>query len=158
MIVNVKISLLGVRANMSYNVDRWSTKRLENLVIPIKLLYGEDSWETRPVFFDKGYYNYDNFLTGYDFTPEDLEKNLIAFDYTHDGSELVGYADEDKNFHVLSATFSGMGSGRVLYDIIEPALKESTGTLIASRIWESGDAIDRITCIDGDITTENIDI
>jgi hypothetical protein len=59
---------------------------------------------------------------------------------------------------VDSIIASGEGSGTALSWIIEPALADSTGKLVAVRVWEGGDSIDRLTVVDGVVTTEQIEL
>ncbi len=67
------------------------------------------------------------------------------------GKELDGII-----YHIDSIDCSGEGSGAVMHHNIEPALKDSRGTLIAVCIWEGGDSINKLTVKDGHVKWEAI--
>lgn len=122
---------------MSYNVDTWKTKELTDLRIPIASLFKHErkDWHLTRVNHNDG-----------SVTFSDL--GCINIHGTLDGDVVV----------VSSIEASGEGSGRSLAWIIEPAMKHSTGKLIASRVWEGGDYIDRLIVVDGDVTSEEIEL
>jgi len=57
----------------------------------------------------------------------------------------------DSNFTVTEFDMIGEGSGTFWEWILEPALKESTGILEATLVWEGGDTI---VASNGDVWTE----
>ena len=112
---------------MSYNVDSWKTKELSGLRIPIASLYKHERSDWHP-------------------EREELPDGSTVLRVMD--SQLVGTVAGD----VLTVTriqCSGEGSGTALNWIIEPALADSKGTLVAVRVWEGGDSIDRLTVRDG---------
>jgi hypothetical protein len=121
---------------MSYNTDTWKTKELVNLVIPISSLFKHERTDWHPGREDK----------------PDRKAYFTIID-----SEIVGITDGDF-LHVTDISICGEGSGTAWNWIVEPALKESTGRLVAVRVWEGGDSIDRLTVIDGVVTSENVDL
>jgi hypothetical protein len=42
--------------------------------------------------------------------------------------------------------------------VIKPALEKSKGRLVAARIWEGGDSVDRLVVVDGDVNEEDVDL
>lgn len=126
---------------MSYDVDTWKTKNLVDLVIPVESLLRveRDDWRPRR---------------------ERLEDGSVSFTITEDcwirGTvEIVDYSEL---LRVTAIQMSGDGSGTALRMVIEPALKDSRGILVAARVWEGGDMIDRLTVVDGAVSTELIEI
>ena len=122
---------------MAYDVDTWETKELLDLAIPVASLYKHHRKDWHPRRFE----NDDGTVT---FSP-------------FAGSEINGMIDGDM-LRVTAIKASGEGSGTSLNWIIEPALADSTGRLVAVRVWEGGDSIDRLTVINGIVTTEGIDL
>lgn len=122
---------------MSYNCDTWKTKELKDLRIPIAELVNDahGSWKPEHVVLLNGD---DKISLG-----EGIE--II-------GNRRSGYIE------VSSIQCQGEGSGHFSHAILEPALKKSTGRMVATRVWEGGDSIDRLTVQDGQVTTEQIDL
>ena len=119
---------------MSYNCDLWKTKELKDFKILVANLLQHKNW---------------NF---------DLRNNNDgSFTLYNMETEIHGHI-KDKWLTVSSINCSGEGSGTILNMILEPAFENSTGKLVASCIWEGGDAINRITVENGKISWENIDI
>ena len=52
----------------------------------------------------------------------------------------------------------GEGSGYFINEVLEPALENSKGELIASCVWEGGDTINQIIVKDGNVEWVDIDI
>ncbi len=121
---------------MSYNVTSWKTKKLDSLQIPLDSLYksSRKSWHPERVNHDDGSVSFE-FMSG---TIKGSLKENIVF--------------------VSSIEFRGEGSGTDLHEIVEPALEDSKGRLVASRVWESGDEIDRLIVKDGIIKVENVEL
>lgn len=126
---------------MSYNVDTWKTKELVDLVIPVASLFKHErsDWHPRKEHHDDG---------------------SITFSIMEccNVNGTIGIVDHCEFLRVTYIQASGEGSGRALYWIIEPALADSRGKLVASRVWEGGDSIDRLTVIDGVVSSEPIEI
>lgn len=121
---------------MSYNVDAWKTKELVDLVIPVESLFKHERGDWHPGRED----NADGTTT-----------------FSINSSQITGKIDGDV-LRVSSIKVFGECSGTALRWIIEPALADSRGKLVATRIWEGGDAIDRLTVIDGVVSSEPIEI
>lgn len=113
---------------MSHNITHWTTKRMKDLIIPIDAFYISDR-----------------------------ENGDGTVSISSCESEGVTGAKEGEFLLVKSVDIYGEGSGAFLYDILIPALRQSTGTLEAVNIWE-GYEIERITVSGGSVDTETIDI
>jgi len=121
---------------MSYNISAWIVEELVDLVIPI------ESFFTNPRT---------------DWHPEiKLDVNQIA-EFCISDCRVIGKI-VDKNLHVIKIEWRGECSGTGLNWILEPALKTSTGTLIASCVWEGGDCINQLQCRNGDVKWVDIEI
>ncbi len=122
---------------MSYNCDSWKTKELVDLRIPVASLfkYPRKNWHPTRTNNDDG---------------------SVCFSVM-DGSKITGRIEGDWLL-VSSIEAHGEGSGTALICIIEPALAESTGRLVAIRIWESGDSIDRLIVDNGKVLTESVNL
>lgn len=118
---------------MSYNIDTWRTKKLEGLKIPISEIH-------------KLPYVAINLL------PE----NKIEVAGVSEGFEIEGMLENDI-IAVSQIVMTGEGSGRTWENVIS-CLKNSTGELIATQVWEGGDSITRLTVKDGIVIEENIEI
>ena len=122
---------------MSYNISFWITKKLEDLRIPLKVFFPEPDkmWWPEKEWTDDG-------------------TLILRF---MDAAEICG--DEiDGIVHVKEIEFYGDGSGTSMWEILEPALKESQGRMVASLVWEGGDTINRLIVNDGDVKWEDIEI
>lgn len=117
---------------MSYNIDTWRTKELNDLQVPIDAIHKNTDWEI-----------------------ELLENGVLVSGWP-EGFEIKGILKNDYVI-VSEISFSGEGSGRSWKDILL-MLAQSRGTLVASQVWEGGDSISRLTVIDGVVTEEGIDI
>lgn len=121
---------------MSYNVDSWKTKKLKNLRIPLTsfVKHPRKDWHPEKILNEDG-----------TVTIECME------------STIIGTVTDDvltvKELHI-----NGEGSGTFLNWIFEPALADSTGELVAVRIWEGGDSIDRLTVKDGAVSSEAVEL
>lgn len=121
---------------MSYNIDTFKVKRLENLAFPVAALYKNPRKDWHP-------------------ERKDTSDGVTVF--TNMETELRGTVDGD-TYHVTHLSCYGEGSGTVMADMIEPALKESTGTLVASCVWEGGDSINRLESVDGNVKWVDVEI
>jgi len=125
---------------MSFNIDRWKTKRIENLKIPIKELT-------------------DNQYSEYKITPDCHHCTI----WSGDGSEIEGsisHSVDGKDNHIVveKIVLQGEFSGTAYHEILLPALKKSTGILEAVTIWEGGELIERLLVEDGKITETEIEL
>jgi len=121
---------------MSYNCDTFKVKKIENFRIPVASLYKHErtDWHPERVNHDDGTVTFKNCET------------------TLDGRI------KDDVFICESIDCSGEGSGVVMNWILEPAFKDSAGEFVASCVWEGGDAINRITVKDGNVSWKDIEI
>jgi hypothetical protein len=71
------------------------------------------------------------------------------------GSKIEGIVYNKIYLSVSKFNLFSEGSGSTLYYVIEPALKNSKGVLIANIIWETGE-IEQLVSIDGKI--EHLDV
>jgi hypothetical protein len=122
---------------MSYNVDRWKTKEIVDLVIPVASLFKHEREDWHP-------------------ERDDGEDGTVTFRIM-EACQITGTIEEDQ-LRVSSIEAYGEGSGTALHWIIEPALADSRGKLVASRVWEGGDSIDRLTVMDGVVSSEPIEL
>lgn len=122
---------------MSYNVDTWKTKELVDLRIPVASLFKHErkDWHPKRTNNDNG---------------------TVTFSVM-EGSEVRGTIEGD-TLIVDSITAYGEGSGTALHYIFQPALEDSTGKLVASRVWAGGDSIDVLIVEDGKIESTPIEI
>jgi len=124
---------------MPYNVSVWKTKLIDDLRIPVAALYPDSErqdWEPER---------------------EELENSRVRLDWGGDDNYIEGRIEAEWLI-VDDIHFFGEFSGYALYDVIEPALKKSKGALVAVRIWEGGDSIDRLIVSAGDVRTEDIEL
>ncbi len=117
---------------MSYNIDTWKTKSLDNFSIPMKQI--KQFPHTNIMMIDNG----------------------VVIDGPIEMFEIIGTVEEGV-LNVTSINFSGEGSGSIYEDFLN-MLKESKGLLIASQVWEGGDSITKITVRDGFVVESEIEI
>lgn len=109
---------------MSYNIEDFKVKKLENFKIALK-------------DFDKKIFGNPEF---------DFETNEIKFEsYECEVCEFKGTL-VDGFVELNKISIYGEGSGHFMAEIGDKLLKKSTGTLIARLVWESGDSV---TIIEG---------
>lgn len=126
---------------MSYNIDTWKTKKLENLVIPMAAFFKHPRKDWHPEV------RYASPLTA---------DNEVVISCGCE-QEITGTI-KDGLLAVTKFDMSGEGSGTFYGWILKPALEESTGRLEAVLIWEGGDSINRLIVSDGKISEEGIDL
>ncbi len=121
---------------MSYNIDTWKLKKLVNLAIPLESFFksGETDWHPEKEYDKNG---------------------MLTLVFGE--SEITGRV-EDGILHVKEIDIGGEGSGSDMHEVIEPALEDSTGELIASCVWERGDSINQIIVKDGKVEWRDIEI
>ena len=128
---------------MSYNIDRWITKKLDNLIIPLAALYDEsirEGWKPdKPVI-------------------ESTDNGIKVSIYLCEDGEIEGELLPDNMLAVTRIKVRGESSGNIFYEVVEPALRKSTGKLEAVLIWESGDSISRLKVLDGVVTQEQVEL
>ncbi len=121
---------------MSYNIDTWKLKKLDNLTVPLESFFksGRKDWHPEKEYDENGV------LT------------LVFMD-----GKIVGKVEKGI-FRVRDIKIQGEGSGTTMNWIVEPALKDSTGELIASCVWEGGDSINQIIVKNGKVEWRDIEI
>lgn len=105
---------------MSYNITRWNTKKLVDFKIPISAFKGLDCY---------------------------ISATGSATKITYIESWIEGTLNGDWLF-VTEIDIQSEGSGTFM-QMLRKILHQSTGELVAARIWEGGDSIDRIEVKDG---------
>lgn len=123
---------------MSYNIDTFKLKKLENLKIPLASFYKHE----RKDFHPRRINNDDGSLH-------------LKFG---ESSYLDGSLDKNEVLSISKIDWCGEFSGTAMMDVLEPALEESTGELIASCVWEGGDSINRLVVKDGVVSWEEIEL
>ena len=118
---------------MSYNIDTWKTKKLENLVIPMS--------EIRKLPYVDVYLD---------------EDGNIDISGVSEMFEITGTLD-GKSVRVVTICHEGERSGHT-WDALKTCLKSSTGEFVATQVWEGGDSITRLIVKDGIVTEENIEL
>jgi hypothetical protein len=120
---------------MSYNCDNWKTKEIDSLTIPLDEIISKREIENEDITVDQN-----GFLA------------VRIIDSTITGREVRDALE------VVTISISGEGSGHAWNKIFKPLLEKSTGKLVAVRVWECGDYIDRLTVVDGVVTEEAIEL
>lgn len=118
---------------MSYNIDSWKTRKIENLVIPVSALMTE----------------------GIRITIEAVNHVTVRGDA--EGFSIKGILKPDSLIEVNYVSNYGEFSGNFM-EVVEEILRKSTGTLEAVLIWEGGDSVEKLTVVDGNITRKEIDL
>lgn len=124
---------------MSCNIDNWKTKKLDNLVIPIKSFYESkrNDWHpSKPIVTDI----------------DTMEVMLNC----GCGQTIYGIL-KDGMLTVTKFEMYGEGSGTFVCDILKPALTQSTGELEAILFWETSEVY-RLTVKDGIVSDVEIEI
>lgn len=129
---------------MSYNIDTWKTKECTDLKILRTALYDLNADLTR------GRWN---------LKPPVVNIDDGSFVINSEPLHMSGFMKpNDPYFYVSEINLSNEGSGTFYHNILLPALKQSTGRLIATLVWEGGDSITKITAINGVILEEKIEL
>lgn len=122
---------------MSYNITLFKVKELDNFVIPVASLYKNSS--TR-------------------YHPEKKNNNDRTTTFSLWETEIQGTICDDLFLLVKKIDCFGDVSGSIMEEVLIPAFYDSTGTLIASCIWEGGDSVNKLTVNNGKVHWEDIDI
>lgn len=125
---------------MSYNISYWKTKKLENLIIPLKAFYIHERKDWHPN------------------QPKVLSTDEMGIKVSVDCADghIVAFL-KDGNLHVKEIIVYGEGSGTFVSWILNPALEQSSGELEAVLIWEGGDSITKFEVKDGVAKQEDIE-
>ena len=121
---------------MSYNIDTFKLKKLQDLSFPVKALYKNPRT---------------------DWHPERVNNDDGTVTFINCETEIKGTVKDDI-FYMESIKCSDEGSGIVMRDMLEPAFKESKGILVASCVWEGGDSINKLLVEDGCVDWVKIEI
>lgn len=121
---------------MSYNIDTFKVKKLENLKVPVASFFKHERSDWHP----------DKVIN---------DDNSVTFNSLE--SEWTGRIIED-DFYFDEIKCSGEGSGTTMLWILEPSLEDSTGILIATCVWEGGDSINKLSVENGVVTWADIEI
>jgi len=116
---------------MSYNIDNWKTKKLENFVInlsDLNSLHNETSFKSN---------------------------SEITFELDAEVGEITGKIEENE-LKVSHISLYGEGSGHCMSTFLEDILRKSKGTLEAILVWESGDSVERLIVNNGEIKREDM--
>lgn len=107
---------------MSYNIDTFKVKELNDFKIPVESLYksSRKDWHFKRINQDDGSVVFEN-----------MESTIL-------GSIKEGI------LFVSSINCCGEGSGHIMHDILMPAFNNSEGNLEAVCIWERGDSTSRL--------------
>lgn len=124
---------------MSYNIDTFKVKKLENLVIPTAYFYEHNRKDFHP-----------KKVLG------ENDDSCIRFEFSE--SCFVEGPVIDGIVQVKSINFCGEFSGTSMNEVFEPALENSTGVLIASCVWEGGDTVNQLRVENGEVEWVDIDI
>ena len=124
---------------MSYNITSWKTKKLDNLIVPLKAFYESKINNWHP-----------------------SEPRIINAD--GDVGLMCGCEQtikgklKDGMLTITEFDMTGEGSGRFKDFILDDALKQSTGELEVIIIWEGGDSISSFNVKDGVIEETDIEL
>ena len=125
---------------MSYNIYTWKTKKLENLVIPLKAFFEHKRSDWHPK------------------QPEIVNAETMEIEIECGCGQLIKGNLKEGAIHVTGFDMSGEGSGIFKSWILDEALKQSTGELEAVLIWEGGDSISRLSVKDGIIEESDVEL
>ena len=125
---------------MSYNIDTWKTKKMENLKIPLKALFKHKRTDWHPE--QPKIVNYETMEIEMECGCEQLIKGIL----------------KDGIIHVTELEMYGEGSGTFKGYILDEALKESTGELEALLVWEGGDSITRLKVKEGVVEEAKVEL
>jgi len=131
---------------MDYNISTWKTKRIDNLAIPMEALYHIDVDLIKRGYAPKA--------------PVVMQQDRavqVLVIYLGDGF-INGVEHYDYMLYVTDIDLTGEASGTVYYEVLLPALHQSTGELEAVLIWEGGDYISRLIVKDGEVTESEVEL
>lgn len=119
---------------MSYNIDSYRIKKLENFRIPLKAFTKEE------------------FVKDYDFDTQEIKiESKIS-----EVGEFNGIVIDNTFVELTKISIYGEGSGYFMATVGDNLLKNSTGTLVATVVWEDGDEVERVKIIDGIVKTKKL--
>lgn len=119
---------------MSYNIDTWKTKKLDDFQIPISALQNHN----RKIILEP-----DVKIT--------VEGPVEIFDL----KGTIQFLSD--TIFVEEIYIAGEGSGSY-HDTLKNIFSQSQGTLEAILVWEGGDSITRLTVVNGVVTEERVEL
>jgi hypothetical protein len=136
---------------MGYDVTTWKTKELQSLTIPVNALFADPDWQPEQSV---------DFALDATFTLRWGESYIKGAPVGEPVTQRNGFLPPDSTqmFAVDEISVHGEGSGYLLWKVIKPALEKSKGRLVAARIWEGGDSVDRLVVVDGDVNEQDVDL
>jgi hypothetical protein len=121
---------------MSYDIDTWHTKRIENFTLSLKSLFVAG---TKVEFSQCGFVS--------------IDIDSLA-EVTHIAGDIL---EDDDTISVSNIDYYGVCSGR-FWDDFKKILSSGKGILEAVQVWEGGDSITRLTVVDGTISETLIEL
>lgn len=118
---------------MSYNITSWKTKEISNLLIPL------DAIKDLP------------------YTDVEFDGINIKADGLSEGFILEGNLIDENMIEVVKINTMYDGSGST-WELFLRMLEKSSGTLVATQIWEGGDSISKLIVNNGMIMQEEIEL
>lgn len=125
---------------MSYNIDTFKIKKLENLIIPLSAFYQHERKDWHPK------------------QPKIINDETMEVELQCGCEQSIKGILKDGNIHVTKLHMYGEGSGTFMSWIFNPALQQSTGQLEAVCVWEGGDSVTRLIVKDGKVKEENVEL
>ena len=118
---------------MSYNITKWKTKEISNLLIPLKV------------------------IADLPYTYIEVDGAHVYAKGLSEGFEIAGNIVDGLVVEVAKIRTSDDGSGSTWQEFLR-MLEESRGTLVATQIWEGGDSISKLTVNNGVVMQEEIEL
>lgn len=128
---------------MSYNISTWKTKKLENLIIPLKAFYEHKRNDWHPS---------EPIITNIN------DDGNVEVELECGCEQSIKGILKDGMLNVSEFEMYGEGSGTFKSWILDEALKQSKGELEAVLIWEGGDSITILKVKDGIIEENDIEL
>lgn len=134
--IRMYLGFIFLEVFMGYGITAFKVKKLEDLKIPVSAFF-----ERRSPFIPAKEYSESGKLT------------LLC------GCEqrITGTV-KNEILTVQQINMSGEGSGTFIYEILNDALKQSTGVLEAVCVWEGGDFINKLIVNNGFVSWEDIEL
>lgn len=145
---------------MSYNIDRWRTKKMENFSVPLAALvtFTPDQrargWSADLIAPDGATYDA---LAAMGMRPtkvKDTKDGRVVVEIME--SAIAGHLSGDWLI-VEEINVRGEGSGTTWQDHLIPAFAQSTGCLSALLVWERGDTIEDVKIAGGEVRSKSFD-
>ncbi len=125
---------------MSYNIDTWKTKKIENLNIPLNAFFKHERTDWHPE------------------QPTVIDAETMEVEMECGCEQLVKGFLKNGVINVTEFKMYGEGSGTFKSWILDEALKESTGELEAVLVWEGGDSITRLKVMNGELSEIEVEL